>query len=67
MLHRYDRGARSLTDLQIAPFPDISDTVPELRNVRALPGRSLTPKCPGNCPWRRHQLQGPFQKTLVKT
>jgi hypothetical protein len=40
MLQRYDRGARSLTDLQIAPFPDISDAIPELRNVRVLQGRS---------------------------
>jgi hypothetical protein len=43
MLQRYDRGARSLNDLQIVPFPDISDAIPELRNVRALPGRSLKP------------------------
>jgi hypothetical protein len=42
MLKRYDRAARSLTDLQIVP-PDISDAIPELRNVRALPGLSLKP------------------------
>jgi hypothetical protein len=33
---RYDRGARSLADLQLVPFPDISETIPELRNVRGL-------------------------------
>jgi hypothetical protein len=41
MLQRYDRGARRLTDLHIAPFPDISDVIPELCNVRVVPGRSL--------------------------
>lgn len=30
MMDRYDRGARTLADLQYTPFPDISTAVPEL-------------------------------------
>lgn len=36
MMQRYDRGARSLADLQLVPFPDISTAIPELANVRGL-------------------------------
>lgn len=40
MMQRYDRGARSLADLQLVPFPDIADAIPELQNVRVLHRRS---------------------------
>lgn len=43
IMQRYDRGARSLTDLQIASFPDISAAIPELAqdapNVIRMPER----------------------------
>ena len=32
MMDRYDRGARTLADLQYTPFPDISTALPELAN-----------------------------------
>lgn len=35
MISRYDRGAQTLSDLQYAPFPDVSDAVPELAKIRA--------------------------------
>jgi hypothetical protein len=34
MINRYDRGAQTLSDLEYAPFPDISHAVPELADVR---------------------------------
>jgi integrase len=30
MINRYDRGAQTLTDLEYAPFPDLTGAVPEL-------------------------------------
>ena len=36
IMRRYDRGARSLADLQMQPFPDIADAIPELRNIAIL-------------------------------
>ena len=36
MMQRYDRGAHGLADLQLVPFLEISDAVPERRNVRPL-------------------------------
>jgi hypothetical protein len=35
-MQRYDRGARSLADLQLVPFPDISDAIPELRDSNVV-------------------------------
>jgi integrase len=35
MINRYDRGAQTLADLAYAPFPDITDAVPELVETRA--------------------------------
>lgn len=43
MIRRYQRQARVLADLRYEPFPDVSEAVPELRdvsdNVRRLAGR----------------------------
>jgi len=36
MMQRYDRGARSLADLQMVPFPDIDTAILELQNVAPL-------------------------------
>lgn len=36
MLQRYDRGARNLAELQLVPFPEISDAIPELVNITSL-------------------------------
>lgn len=46
MMDRYDRGARTLTDLNYEPFPDLSEAIPELAkdlpNVARLgPRRSV--------------------------
>jgi integrase len=37
MINRYDRGAQTLSDLNYAPFPDISRAVPELVLPQRLP------------------------------
>ena len=39
MMQRYDRGARNLADLRLVPFPDVSDAIPELRNIASLRSR----------------------------
>lgn len=41
IMRRYDRGARSLADLQLEPFPDIAKAIPELAalNVTRLPAK----------------------------
>lgn len=41
IMRRYDRGARSLADLQLEPFPDISKAIPELAalNITRLSGK----------------------------
>lgn len=36
IVQRYERGARSLADLQLVPFPDIADAIPELRDSNAV-------------------------------
>ena len=36
IMQRYDRGARSLADLQLIPFPDISGAIPELRDSNVV-------------------------------
>jgi hypothetical protein len=35
MIARYDRGAQTLADLDYEPFPDVTNVVPELAQIRA--------------------------------
>jgi hypothetical protein len=36
MLRRYDRSVRSLANCNSLPFPEISDSFPELQNIKSL-------------------------------
>jgi integrase len=42
MISRYDRGATTLEDLAYAPFPDITDALPELAEAARLATRLAT-------------------------